>query len=88
LQGPLTISTAKGQFAFHPVTQADYNGSLATNRQQRNVRDGDYPPPPPAYGYPYAYDPYYYPYGFYPAPLYFGFGFGPRFYGRFGGRFR
>ena len=53
LQGPLTISTAKSQLAFRPVTQADYNGSLATNRRQRsNVRDEGYPPPPPGtYGY-------------------------------------
>jgi len=98
LQAPVTISTEKSKFAFHPVTPRDYNGNLDSQRPQRLVRDGaygNYPPPPPTpyYGYPYAYDPYYYPYGwgFYPGPLILGFGFGPRYYGgfgRFGGRFR
>jgi len=51
-------------------------------------------PAPPYYGYPYAYSPYYYPYGYYGYYPAFGFGYGygygwgPRFYGRFGGRFR
>ena len=94
LQGPVSISTAKSQFAFRPVSQADYSANLDTNRGQRNFREGDNAPPPPQYAYPYAYSPYdypYYPYGFYPGPLYLGFGFGRGYYGRFGGfggRFR
>jgi hypothetical protein len=93
LQSPATISTEKSKFAFHPVTNADYNASLSSQRPQRLARDGAYPPPSPPppsyYGYPYAYDPYFYPYGwgFYPGPVVLGFGFGPRYYGGFG-RFR
>lgn len=93
LEGPVTLSTTKSQFAFQTVTQEDYSNA---SNQPRYLRYGAYPPPPyygyPYYGYPYAYGPYFYPYawGFYPAPLYFGFGFGPRYYGfgRFGRRFR
>jgi hypothetical protein len=99
LQAPVTISTEKSKFAFHPVTPRDYSGNLDSQRPQRLRRDGaygDYPPPPPSapyYGYPYAYDPYYYPYGwgYYPGPFVLGFGLGPRYYGGFGrsgGRFR
>jgi len=78
LEGPVTISTEKSQFAFQPVTQSDYD-SRSPQRRPRMVRPG--PPPPPYYGpYPYAYG-YPYPYAFYPEP-YFGFGY----YGRFGGR--
>ena len=72
LQSPVTISTVNSQFAFLPVTQADY-GRSAQNRS-RLRRPG---PPPPYYPYPpypYAYG---YPYGYYP-PYWFGV------YGRFG----
>jgi hypothetical protein len=87
LEGPVSISTAKSQFAFHPVTPDDYNGALASNGPRRAVGGGAYPPP--YWGYPYAYDPYFYPgWGFYPGPVVLGFGFGPRYYGRFYGRFR
>lgn len=83
LDGPVTISTVKSQFAFHPVTQADYN---ASNQPRRLMREGGYPPPP-SYAYPYAYDPYFYPYGwgFYPGPVFLGFGYygGYRHFGRF-----
>jgi hypothetical protein len=89
LDSPLAISTAKSQFAFHPVSPADYNGTMGPDRQRRSLRDDSYPPPPPpywGYGYPYAYDPYFYPgWGFYPGPVVLGFGFGPRYYGRFRG---
>ena len=78
LEGPVTISTERSQFAFQTVTQSDYD-SRSPQRRPRMVRPG--PPPPPYYGpYPYAYG-YPYPYAFYPAP-YFGIGY----YGRFGGR--
>lgn len=94
LDAPVSLSTGKSQFAFHPVTSADYNGAVAANGAHRGLRgDGAYPapyppPPPPYWGYPYAYDPYSYPgWGFYPGPLVLGFGFGPGYYGRFG-RFR
>jgi hypothetical protein len=101
LQAPVTISTEKSKFAFHPVSQQDYNPNANMNSQRpprfaREEGNGDYPPPPPPppyYGYPYAYSPYYYPYGgwgFYPGPLVLGFGYYGGFgrYGRFGGRFR
>jgi hypothetical protein len=88
LDSPVAISTAKSQIAFHPVSPADYNETMASNGQRRSLRDGSYPPPPAywGYGYPYAYDPYFYPgWGFYPGPVVLGFGFGPRYYGRFRG---
>jgi hypothetical protein len=93
LQAPVTISTEKSRVAFHPVGQADYSAGVNSQRPQRFTREGAYPPqaPPPYYGYPYAYDPYFYPYGgwgFYPGPLYLGFGFGRGYYGGFRGRFR
>jgi hypothetical protein len=75
LQGPVTISTANSQFAFQPVTQADYNSHAAMARRPRMA-----PGPPAYYGYPpYVYG-YPYPY-YYPGP-YVGF-YGV--YGRFGG---
>jgi hypothetical protein len=81
LQAPVTISTEKGQFAFQPVTQSDYDTHSPQNRP-RMVRPG--PPPPPYYSgpypYPYAYG---YPYPFYPAPF-VGFGYYGGF-GRYGG---
>lgn len=96
LEAPLSISTVKSQFAFHPAGPADYNGETAANSPRRMVRDGAYPPPPPPYGpygYPYAYDPYYSPWGFYGPVIGFGYGwgYGPGFYGfrgGFRGRFR
>jgi hypothetical protein len=90
LEAPASVSTVKSHFAFQPVTPADYNGTLASNGPRR-MMGGDAYPPPPYWGYPYAYDPYFYPgWGFYPGPV-LGFGFGPRYYGRFYGgygRFR
>ena len=86
LTAPVSMSTAKSQLAFRPVTSADYTGNSAYSGSRRNMTPGAYPPPPPPYwGYPYAYSPYYYPgWGFYSAPVFgFGFGFGPRYYGRF-----
>jgi hypothetical protein len=93
LEAPVSISTVKSQFAFRPVTSADYNGAMASQGPQRMMRDGAYPPPASpygGYGYPYAYDPYFYPgWGFYGPALGFGYGwgYGPRFYG-YGGGFR
>jgi hypothetical protein len=93
LDTPVSLSTEKSQFAFHPITSADYSGAVASNGPRRSARNGSYPPPPsppPYWGYPYAYSPYYYAYpgwGFYPGPVVLGFGFGPGYYGRFG-RFR
>jgi hypothetical protein len=63
---PLTISTVRGQLAFRPVTQADYQPSQQPrNANYRRPRPYPYyygpayypPPPPPGYyygpGYPY-----------------------------------
>jgi hypothetical protein len=83
LQGPITISTANSQFAFRPVSQADYDSHSPELRPRpRMVRPGPPPPPyyyPRPYGYPYA-SAYPYPYEVYPGPV-VGFGY----YGRFGG---
>jgi hypothetical protein len=76
LEAPVTISTARGQMAFHAVTPQDYGTKTATRNRLRRPSPYygyGYPPPPPYGGY------YYYPYpnaygiGFYPAPLYFGY---------------
>jgi hypothetical protein len=78
LQAPVTISTANSQFAFQPVTQADYDSHPAMARRPHMA-----PGSPPYYGYPpYAFG-YPYPY-YYPGP-YVGF-YGA--YGRFGGYHR
>lgn len=79
LQQAVTISTGRGQFAFQPVSQSDYD-SRSPQGRQRLARPGPPPPPyyPGPYPYPYAYA-YPYPYGYYPAP-YVGFGY----YGRYG----
>ncbi len=63
---PVTISTVRGQLAFRPVTQADYQPSQQPrNANYRRLRPYPYyygpgyypPPPPPGYyygpGYPY-----------------------------------
>jgi len=73
LQSPVTISTTNSQFAFLPVTQADYGSS--PNRA-RLRRPGSPPPYYPYPAYPYAYG-YPYSYGYY-SPYWFGV------YGRFG----
>src|SRR4029077_15326259 len=52
LQAPVTISTDKSQFAFHPVTQSDYDTHSA-QAHPRMRRPG--PPPPPYYSGPYGY---------------------------------
>jgi hypothetical protein len=86
LQTPMNISTERSQFAFQPVTQADYDSRTPASRPQRLATPGrpGYPPPPPYYGYPYAFA-YPYPYAYYPAPLAFGFYGGYGFGHRFGG---
>jgi len=83
LQAPVTISTEKSQFAFQPVTQADYD-SRSPQGRPRMERPGPPPAPYPyyPYAYPYAYG-YAYPYAYYPLPF-FGFGYYGGF-GRFGG---
>jgi hypothetical protein len=58
---PVTISTVRGQMAFRPVTQADYQPAL----QPRNA---NYRRPRPPY-------PYYYGPGYYPPPP--GYYYGP-----------
>jgi hypothetical protein len=98
LKSAVTISTEKSKFAFRPITPADYSADVSNRGDQRG-EERAYPPPPPPppppyYAYPYAYSPYFYPYGYYgyyPALGFgygYGYGWGPRFYGRFGGRFR
>ncbi len=90
LQAPVTISTEKSKLAFRPVEPGDYNASMNAQRAPHRDRNGAYgPPPPPYYGYPYAYAPYFYPFGweFYPGPMGLGFGYYGGF-GRFRGRFR
>ncbi len=74
LQAPVTIATANSQFAFQPVTQADYDSHAALARRPHMG------PRPPYYGYPPYVFGYPYPYS-YPGP-YVGF-YGV--YGRFGG---
>jgi len=75
---PLTIDTAKGQWAFRPVSQSDYGNRNAYSRsgtspQSASAYGYGYPPPPPYYGYAYAPYPYYgFGYPYYP-PFYFGF---------------
>ena len=54
---PVTISTVRGQLAFRPVTQADYQQA----RQARNAN----------YRRPYRPYPYFYGPGYYPPPGYF-----------------
>jgi hypothetical protein len=79
LQSPVTISTENSQFAFQPVTQADYDSHVAESRPRLARHGAPVPPPPYYYGYPYAWGyPYFYP--FYPG-TFFGF-YGS--YGRFG----
>jgi hypothetical protein len=77
LQAPVTIATANSQFAFQPVTQADYDSRPTMARRPRMA-----PGPPPYYGYPpYAFG-YPYPYPYYYTGPYVGL-YGV--YGRFGG---
>jgi hypothetical protein len=85
LDAPVTISTERGQYAFQPVTQDDYNSHAANARPQRFAGPGGqgYPPAEPYYGYPYAYG-YPYPYAYYPVPFGFGF-YGGYGWGRYGG---
>jgi hypothetical protein len=85
LQEPVTISTERSQFAFQPVSQADYDSRPSQNHP-RMARPG---PPPPYYRGPYAYPyAYGYPYAYYPGPF-FGFGYyGGYGYGRHRGYWR
>lgn len=77
---PLTISTAKSQRAFRPVSQSDYGNRYAYSRsgpppQGQGGYGYGHPLPPPYYGYAYAPYPYYgygYGYPYYP-PFYFGY---------------
>lgn len=69
LDSPVTISTENSQYAFHPVTQADYDARPSQQPRPRPMRP--VPPPPPYGPYPYAYG---YPYPGYPAPF-VGFGY-------------
>jgi hypothetical protein len=75
LQSPVTVSTDRGQLAFQPVTQADYDSQSSQNRPNLRRRG-----PPPYYPYPYPYG-YPYPYAYYPGPFAFGIYGG---YGRYG----
>jgi len=63
---PVTISTVRGQLAFRPVTQADYQPAL----QPRNAN----------YRRPYRPYPYFYGPGYYPPPGYY-YGPGYRYNG-------
>ena len=88
LQAPVTISTENSQFAFQPVTQADYDSRASQGRPHMERPGPPRPYPYYPYAYPYAYGyPYPYAYDWYPGPFvgfgYYG-GFG-RGYGRFGG---
>jgi hypothetical protein len=69
LVSPLTISTARSQAAFRPVTAADYPQNELRRRPER-VRVG------PPYGYPPP--PYWGYYGWGPYVPYFSFGYFPR----------
>jgi len=57
LQAPVAISTVNSQFAFQPVTQADYDSRAAA--LERRPHMGRRPPyygyPPYVFGYPYPY---------------------------------
>jgi hypothetical protein len=64
LEQPISFSTIRGQLAFRPATQADYQP--APQRRNANYR-GPYPYRP----YPYFYGPGYYP----PPGYYYGPGF-------------
>ena len=66
LEAPLTISTQRGQPAYRPVTQEDYDRDRPLHQQPRYSAGPAYPAPPPP---PYYYDDYYY----YPPPFYTGF---------------
>jgi hypothetical protein len=87
LVDPVKIDTTKGQQAFFPVSQEDYEGG-------RMVRRG----PPPAGGYPgypcgpyapcYAYPGYGYPAYVYPGVAVGFYGWGPRYYGGYYGGYR
>lgn len=87
LVAPLTISTDRGQVAFQPVTQQDYNAGAPRLSRQPAPAYPAYSPAPLYYPYDY-YCPFCFGWGYYPAPFYFGsynfYGFGPRF-GGFGG---
>jgi hypothetical protein len=72
LEAPVVVSTQQSSVAFQPVTQQDYNQSVARRNPPRYRVVETYPPP-------YYYPPYYYPPGYY-GYGYYGYGFGPRFY--------
>jgi hypothetical protein len=87
LVDPVKIDTTKGQQAFFPFSQEDFEGG-------RMVRRG----PPPAGGYPgypcgpyapcYAYPGYGYPGYLYPGVAVGFYGWGPRYYGGYYGGYR
>lgn len=71
VEQPISISTVRGQMAFRPVTQADYQPAPAQRRNANYRRAQPYPAP-----YPYYYGPGYYP----PPGYYYGYP-GYRYYG-------
>jgi hypothetical protein len=71
VEQPISISTVRGQMAFRPVTQADYQPAPAQRRNANYRRAYPYPGP-----YPYYYGPGYYP----PPGYYYGYP-GYRYYG-------
>ncbi len=80
LEIPVTFSTAHGQVAFRPATQADYDNQSAPELRRRAERRPapGYPPPYYYSGYGYPWSPY-----FWGGPVFLDFGFY-----RFGGGWR
>ncbi len=71
LEEPLTITTERGQVAFKPVSQEDYEGSARSHRAHPSRDYG--PAYPPRYGCAYCGgypSPYFYPSYFYPGPVF------------------
>jgi hypothetical protein len=78
MEDPVTINTRQSQQAFQPVTQQDYDNTVARrNPPQFRTADASLPPPPYCY-----YSPDYW--GGYPPPCYYGYNgyyaLGPGFY--------
>ena len=65
IEHPVTINTDRGEMAFQPVSQNDYESNAHLSRPRSVVQRGHgYPPPSHYYSYsaPYYYGPSYYPY--------------------------
>ena len=77
VEQPVAVSTEHASYAFRFVEPADYQEPAAPRMQMRGP---GYPPPPPAYGYPY--------YGgfYYGNPYYGGYFWGPSLMFGFHGR--